>query len=250
MQAICEPEERYEAYCASSDFIREHVFPGGHLPSVGALVEACHGSGLSLRGSVDIGAPARRPWCRPSPRTPCQIPQVSGPRAGVRALVEYRLEFPTAPCFAQRLLAQAASCWQQGIGEQAAAQWDQACHLRCAERAALPAGPHYATTLRAWRAAWEARRAEALQLGYSDRFWRKYRWVGRRRACRQLTDGAPSSGPGASELVRVEAAGAGRTPLRDLAIPACSALGLHATWPDRAVPCSQGAPWTLCTPRR
>ena len=32
LQAISEPDERYEAYCRSSDFIREHVFPGGHLP--------------------------------------------------------------------------------------------------------------------------------------------------------------------------------------------------------------------------
>lgn len=31
------------------------MFPGGHLPSVGALVEAAQGSGLTLRSSVDIG---------------------------------------------------------------------------------------------------------------------------------------------------------------------------------------------------
>lgn len=36
-------------------------------------------------------------------------------------------------------------------------------------------GPHYATTLRAWRQAWEARKADALALGYSATFWRKYR---------------------------------------------------------------------------
>ena len=36
-------------------------------------------------------------------------------------------------------------------------------------------GPQYAVTIRAWRAAWEARRAEALKLGYSLTFWRKYR---------------------------------------------------------------------------
>ena len=35
LQAIAEPDERYESYCRSSDFIREHVFPGGHLPSMG-----------------------------------------------------------------------------------------------------------------------------------------------------------------------------------------------------------------------
>ena len=36
-------------------------------------------------------------------------------------------------------------------------------------------GPDYAITLREWRASWEARKAEVLALGYSERFWRKYR---------------------------------------------------------------------------
>lgn len=36
-------------------------------------------------------------------------------------------------------------------------------------------GPHYAETLRAWRAAWEEREEDVLRLGYSERFWRKYR---------------------------------------------------------------------------
>ena len=49
MQAISEPDERYEAYCASSDFIREHIFPGGHLPSMGAMVDAARGTGLSVQ---------------------------------------------------------------------------------------------------------------------------------------------------------------------------------------------------------
>lgn len=48
-QAISEPDERYEAYCASSDFIREHVFPGGHLPSMGAMIDAARGTGLSVQ---------------------------------------------------------------------------------------------------------------------------------------------------------------------------------------------------------
>jgi cyclopropane fatty-acyl-phospholipid synthase-like methyltransferase/predicted NAD/FAD-binding protein len=91
IQVIAEPDERYDAYCASSDFIREHVFPGGHLPSMGACVEAAAGTGLSVQGCVDIGQ-------------------------------------------------------------------------------------DYAVTLRAWRAAWEARRAEVEALGYPPRFWRKYRF--------------------------------------------------------------------------
>ena len=91
IQVIAEPDERYEAYCNSSDFIREHIFPGGHLPSIGACVESCRGTGLELQGCVDIG-------------------------------------------------------------------------------------PDYAVTLRAWRKAWEERKDEILALGYSQRFWRKYRF--------------------------------------------------------------------------
>ena len=37
-------------------------------------------------------------------------------------------------------------------------------------------GPDYAVTLRAWRQTWEERQAEVLALGYSQRFWRKYRF--------------------------------------------------------------------------
>lgn len=77
-------------YCNSSDFIREYIFPGGHLPCLGAVVEACRGTGLQLRDTHDIG-------------------------------------------------------------------------------------PDYAITLRQWREVWEAKREDVLRLGYSDRFWRKYR---------------------------------------------------------------------------
>ena len=49
LQVIAEPDERYEAYCASSDFIREHIFPGGHLPSMGAMVQAARGTALQVR---------------------------------------------------------------------------------------------------------------------------------------------------------------------------------------------------------
>lgn len=36
-------------------------------------------------------------------------------------------------------------------------------------------GPHYASTLRAWRAAWERNKAEILALRQTERFWRKFR---------------------------------------------------------------------------
>lgn len=91
LQVIAAPDERYESYCKSSDFIREHIFPGGHLPSMGACVEAARGTGLSVHNVVDIGE-------------------------------------------------------------------------------------DYAVTLRKWREAWEKKKDDILRLGYSERFWRKYRF--------------------------------------------------------------------------
>ncbi|MEW5297105.1 MAG: hypothetical protein WDW36_000333 [Sanguina aurantia] len=91
IQAISEPDDKYAAYCNSSDFIREHIFPGGHLPCLGAMIEAARGTGLSIHDTTDIG-------------------------------------------------------------------------------------PDYAVTLREWRRRWEVRKDEVLALGYSDRFWRKYRF--------------------------------------------------------------------------
>lgn len=37
IQAILMPDERYEQYCRTVDFIQRYVFPGGHVPSLGAL---------------------------------------------------------------------------------------------------------------------------------------------------------------------------------------------------------------------
>ena len=55
LQAISVPDDRYEEYCKASDFIREHIFPGGHLPCLAAMREACEGTGLVLLSSRDIG---------------------------------------------------------------------------------------------------------------------------------------------------------------------------------------------------
>lgn len=46
LQAITYPDNAYAAYTKRSDFIRKHIFPGGHLPSyqhLMALVDACPG---------------------------------------------------------------------------------------------------------------------------------------------------------------------------------------------------------------
>lgn len=42
LQAITIPDERYETYNKSVDFIRKHIFPGGHLPSPGLLDQLRH----------------------------------------------------------------------------------------------------------------------------------------------------------------------------------------------------------------
>ncbi|MEE2988815.1 MAG: cyclopropane-fatty-acyl-phospholipid synthase family protein [Verrucomicrobiota bacterium] len=39
IQAITIPDERYESYSRSCDWIQKHIFPGGHLPSPSAISE-------------------------------------------------------------------------------------------------------------------------------------------------------------------------------------------------------------------
>lgn len=39
MQVITMPDQRYEAYSKGTDFIQKYIFPGGHLPSVGKMLE-------------------------------------------------------------------------------------------------------------------------------------------------------------------------------------------------------------------
>ena len=40
VQVITMPDQKYRAYRHGSDWIRKHIFPGGHLPSLGAMVRA------------------------------------------------------------------------------------------------------------------------------------------------------------------------------------------------------------------
>ena len=42
LQVITMPEHRYTSYKRKVDFIQKHIFPGGHCPSVTALVEAIY----------------------------------------------------------------------------------------------------------------------------------------------------------------------------------------------------------------
>jgi cyclopropane-fatty-acyl-phospholipid synthase len=49
IQVITIPDARYRTYRRSSDWIRKHIFPGGHLPSIGSMKDA-----LERRSSLRI----------------------------------------------------------------------------------------------------------------------------------------------------------------------------------------------------
>lgn len=67
-QSITIPETREEQYSKGDDFIRKHIFPGGHLPTVSHLVEAVNKGSkgtLIVEGIESIGghyAKALRLW--------------------------------------------------------------------------------------------------------------------------------------------------------------------------------------------
>lgn len=68
LQAITIPDERYHVYNQSVDFIRKHIFPGGHLPSP-KLLAALRESETELAeiDSFEFGkdyAETLRRWCR------------------------------------------------------------------------------------------------------------------------------------------------------------------------------------------
>ena len=56
LQVITMPDQKYRAYRLGSDWIRKHIFPGGHLPSMGAMVRAMGArSRLNMTRAQDIG---------------------------------------------------------------------------------------------------------------------------------------------------------------------------------------------------
>lgn len=55
MQAIVAPDSSFDRLKRHTDFIRSAIFPGGCLPSVGALTAAANRGDLQLRHHVDIG---------------------------------------------------------------------------------------------------------------------------------------------------------------------------------------------------
>ena len=48
LQTISMPDDRYDRYLKTNDFIREVVFPGSCCPSLAAMVQAAEGAGLEL----------------------------------------------------------------------------------------------------------------------------------------------------------------------------------------------------------
>jgi cyclopropane-fatty-acyl-phospholipid synthase len=56
LQTITIPDERYDDYRQETDWIRKHIFPGGHLPSPGAIRAAATGqSSLTILEMQEIG---------------------------------------------------------------------------------------------------------------------------------------------------------------------------------------------------
>lgn len=56
LQVITCPEARYESVRGGVDFIQKHIFPGGLIPSVGALLESVHRTtDFTMRDLLDFG---------------------------------------------------------------------------------------------------------------------------------------------------------------------------------------------------
>ncbi|MGI9430445.1 MAG: class I SAM-dependent methyltransferase, partial [Bythopirellula sp.] len=57
MQAIVMPEQRYQAYRRSVDFIQQYIFPGGFLPSIAAMQgSVARTSTLRLQSVEDLSS--------------------------------------------------------------------------------------------------------------------------------------------------------------------------------------------------
>jgi len=65
LQSITMPDERFEAYRRSVDWMQTYVFPGSLIPSLGAIARASAEAGFAIERSDDIGAdyaPTLRAW--------------------------------------------------------------------------------------------------------------------------------------------------------------------------------------------
>jgi cyclopropane-fatty-acyl-phospholipid synthase len=79
LQTITIPDEQYDDYRRGMDWIRKHIFPGGHLPSQAAIRAAvADGTSLAIIGTEEIGphyVPTLREWRK---RFTPQLPLVIG----------------------------------------------------------------------------------------------------------------------------------------------------------------------------
>lgn len=163
-QVIAEPDERYEAYCASSDFIREHIFPGGHLPSMGAMVEAARGTGLSgvwvrdcVCMCVSFGG---------GKGVLVVLPVLGGGNSDIAvgmAIAQMKTEQRLSGGAGLQLVgAHTTREGAPGIPTCGATPAPPAAPLATgpAVHEVEDIGPDYAVTLRAWRKAWEERKEE------------------------------------------------------------------------------------------
>jgi len=55
LQVITVPDSEFSVYRQRSDFVRQHIFPGGMLPCNAAMSRAAAAAGLSLRSSFSFG---------------------------------------------------------------------------------------------------------------------------------------------------------------------------------------------------
>jgi cyclopropane-fatty-acyl-phospholipid synthase len=65
LQSITMPDERFEVYRRSVDWMQTYVFPGSLIPSLGVIARASAEAGFSIERSDDIGqgyAPTLRAW--------------------------------------------------------------------------------------------------------------------------------------------------------------------------------------------
>jgi cyclopropane-fatty-acyl-phospholipid synthase len=55
VQTITMPDERYDTYRRSVDWMQTYVFPGSHIPSLGAIRAAAAAAGLVIERADDVG---------------------------------------------------------------------------------------------------------------------------------------------------------------------------------------------------
>lgn len=67
IQTITMPDERYASYLRSVDWMQTYVFPGSHIPSIGAIDRAATAAGLRIARADDVGldyVPTLATWRR------------------------------------------------------------------------------------------------------------------------------------------------------------------------------------------